>query len=196
MAFSPHKERNQRMVVLFTEQAMTLQEIGDLYGITRERVRQILQRQGVDGDAGGAALRARRHADATAESAEETRKAAEIVRQSVCQERYGCSLEQYEKIPASAREAYAQQRCNAVGRGVPWDDNFKLWQWYAVWKASGRFALRGRRSNRYVMRRVDVRRGYAQDNVQIVTLKRSSSVTSTQYWATLAQGRAGLAENP
>lgn len=188
MAVSPNSERDARVVELFTQKAWTMQEIGDLYGITRERVRQILRRYGVESRSGGAALRQRRHATATAETAEADCKAAQAVRESVCMERYGCTLAQYAKIPAEAREAYAQQRCNAQGRGVPWDDDFKLWQWYTVWTASGRFALRGRRSNKYVMRRIDPARGYAKDNVQIVTLKRSSSVTSSRYWA--AFGRA------
>ena len=34
----------------------TLQSIGTIYGITRERVRQILRKRGVEGEAGGAKL--------------------------------------------------------------------------------------------------------------------------------------------
>ena len=188
MATSPNGARDARIVKLFTQEALTMQEIGDLYGVSRERVRQVLRRYGVESEAGGAALRQRRQASVTASAVEANRKAADAIRESVCQERHGCTLQQYAQIPNEAREAFAQQRCNALGRGVPWDDSFKLWQWYSVWQASGRFALRGRRSNKYVMRRIDPAHGYAQDNVQIVTLKRSSSVTSSRYWAALGRG--------
>jgi len=47
MGTSPFPERNRRMVALY-EHGLTLQDIGDLYGMTRERVRQITTREGVD----------------------------------------------------------------------------------------------------------------------------------------------------
>ena len=43
-------ERNAEMVRLYTEEHMTLEAIGDLFGVTRQRVEQIVRRAGVGRD--------------------------------------------------------------------------------------------------------------------------------------------------
>lgn len=49
-------EREAVICGLYRE-GKTLQEVGDVFGLTRERVRQILRRAGVPADAGGVRVR-------------------------------------------------------------------------------------------------------------------------------------------
>lgn len=53
-------EREIEMTILYKE-GKTLQEIGDLYGITRERVRQLLKRHGITGSDGGLSKRPKQY---------------------------------------------------------------------------------------------------------------------------------------
>ena len=49
-------EREAVICGLYRE-GRTLQEVGDVFGLTRERVRQIVRRAGISPDAGGVRLR-------------------------------------------------------------------------------------------------------------------------------------------
>lgn len=51
-AYNPPPERSVEMARLYVEQGLTLQEIGDRYGITRERVRQLIKPFGLEGHYG------------------------------------------------------------------------------------------------------------------------------------------------
>ena len=53
-------ERNSEMLRLYIEEHMTLETIGDLFGVTRERVRQIVSRAGVTRDVTLASMAIRR----------------------------------------------------------------------------------------------------------------------------------------
>ena len=58
--------RVARMVELHAS-GLTLEQVGDLYGITKERVRQILVREGIKATDGGAVVRRAARAAARAE---------------------------------------------------------------------------------------------------------------------------------
>ena len=62
MNTSQRDDRTDAMVTLFTDGA-TLAEIGQRYGVTRERVRQILAHVGVTRIEGGSHVRAQRKRD-------------------------------------------------------------------------------------------------------------------------------------
>lgn len=53
------KRNLEREAVICTlyQEGKTLQEVGDVFGLTRERIRQILRRAGISKAAGGIALR-------------------------------------------------------------------------------------------------------------------------------------------
>jgi DNA-binding CsgD family transcriptional regulator len=154
----------------------TLQQIGDQFGVTRERVRQILSyKVGIGADAGGQAVKARkRRADIA--SARDQRYLEEC----------GCTWDQYVAIRQVGRDmvgrgiaagrtplrAYLYQKRNAASRGIPWEMN--LWQWWSIWSASGHCEDRGRGQG-YVMCRKGDLGGYTLGNVFIAPARENSS---------------------
>ena len=136
----------------------TLQEVGNLFGITRERVRQILSRNGITRAQGGAALQGRWTLEAK----------AEVLNQRSLRVR-GCTWDEYVVLRRMRKptSAFSQQRRNAKERGIGW--KLKLWDWWVIWKSSGHWDERGRNSGEYVMCRYGDRGNYEVGNVHIAT---------------------------
>jgi hypothetical protein len=156
-------KRAEQMVALHAA-GKTLEEIGDVYGVTRERVRQILKRNGVSRDDGGIARRVR-----------EKKHAAKHRRDMASLKKWGCSWDEYKALsrgPRSPSMAFIQQRRNARARGVEWQ--LTLWQWWTIWQKSGHWAGRGRGSGFGMCRYNDVG-PYAVGNVFIATGRENSS---------------------
>lgn len=155
----------------------TLAEIGGIYGVSRERIRQILSKHaGMDRKDGGKTV-------AAAINRRERKRREEIK----YMELYGCSTEQYKaarKAASKARmtkepkkaplNAFTQQKSGAKRRGIPW--NLKFWDWWTVWKESGHWEERGRSADKYVMCRFGDTGGYEVGNVYIATLRHNSTV--------------------
>lgn len=148
----------------------TLQQIGDQFGLTRERVRQVLRKRTdvVASDGGAAVVRERIREDRASKRDQKTMA------------RLGCDWEEYKKILQLGREmqgkgvsrertpmgAFISQRGNAHRRGIGWELNF--WQWWKIWEQSGRWHQRGRGRGYVMCRRGDVG-PYALGNVFIAT---------------------------
>lgn len=136
----------------------TLQQIGDIYGVTRERVRQVLSKyQGVSCADGGLHVRALKNREK--QIAERERK---------CFEKRGCSLEQYRYLKSLRRPtlAFSSQRNCARQRGIVW--SLKLWEWWQIWQQSGHWTERGRGTG-YMMCRFADAGAYEVGNVYIAT---------------------------
>lgn len=137
----------------------TLLQIGHRYGLTRERVRQILAAKfGTTARDGGNAERARRN-----------RREKYKGRDARSMRAWGCSYAQYIKIlkhPDKPTYAYWAQRKNAQRRDIPWELN--LWQWWTIWQKSGHWLERGR-GRGYQMCRLNDIGPYSVDNVYIAT---------------------------
>lgn len=162
-------ERNAEIVRLYRT-GHTLQLIGDRYGITRERVRQILARSGVRADDGGASFVAR------AKRAER-----ESIRNRKCKARWGMSLHDWQAHVAaygstsdrgSPLDRYAIQRKAAHTRKIGWEITFR--DWWAIWQDSGKWAERGRGQGYCMARRGDTG-PYATDNVYICRSAQNSA---------------------
>jgi hypothetical protein len=145
-----------------------LQAIGDRYGVTRERVRQIISKaEGLTGKDGGQSVNAKVRA---------TKRRLMAERQ--CREKRGCSLAEYKslcdmgKAMMAAGEgrvttptyAFITHRANARRCGVEWD--LKLWDWWQVWQRSGLWNERGRGKGAWMQRR-DKTKGFVPGNVYI-----------------------------
>lgn len=66
-----------------------------------------------------------------------------------------------------ARRQFQQQRQGARKRGIAWEFSFEAW--WALWRSSGKYGLRGIGAKKYVMARTADQGPYAPDNVRICT---------------------------
>lgn len=171
----PPSERERQMESLYRA-GYTLQQIGDQFGVTRERVRQLLRwRMEVPREEGGQALRA-----------ETRRRKATESENSRCLAKYGCSQDVMREVRAlgralrergvsyyrTPRGAFSLQKRNAATRGIPWELTF--WQWWSIWQASGKWDKRGRGQG-YVMCRSGDEGPYSASNVFIALAAENSS---------------------
>jgi len=121
------------MAALYREGA-TLQQIGERYGISRERVRQVIRGKfGLGHRLDGRSARSRH----TQEGMAATRDARLL-------EKYGCTKEQYASLIKIGRRmtesgvpfcrtptgAWHSQRRTAMRRNIPWE--ISLWDWWMV----------------------------------------------------------------
>lgn len=156
-------DRTKQMAALY-KSGQTLQEIGDQFGITRERVRQLITvGHGLRASDGGQHKQAidRQEKLATAKNNWSLRK-------------WGCNYDQYQTIRDLKRptRAFSQQRQNAATRGIGWE--LKLWEWWSIWQQSGKWTQRGRGQGYMMCRKGDIG-PYAIDNVFIATGCENSS---------------------
>lgn len=173
-------ERSIRMAALYRS-GKTLQQIGDEFGITRERVRQIItMRHGLRARDGGKSVAMKR-----------TRARRAAARDASCLTEFGCTWSQRQFLLVLGGEAMARglhrdrtpigafrrQRQNAKIRGIGWE--LTLWQWWTIWQDSGRWEQRGRGQG-YVMCRKGDQGPYAADNVFIATAAENSGTSKTK----------------
>lgn len=125
-------ERTRQMAAMY-KSGQTLQEIGRHYGITRERVRQLITKyHGLRGGDGGATL-----------TSTLARAARLNKREARYQRRYGCSREQYRAIQRTGgTRAYTELQRNTTRDGIKLE--LTLWQWWNLWQGSGHWSERGR----------------------------------------------------
>lgn len=155
--------REKQMAALYRS-GRTLQEIGDEFGITRERVRQLLKKFfGIRAADGG-----------QSRLAGEKRRRAAAARNSASLKHWGCSWEDYVRLRDMRKptRAYAAQKQNAKKRGIAFE--LSLWQWWCIWHQSGKWESRGR-GRGYMMCRNGDEGPYAVGNVFIASGCENSS---------------------
>lgn len=169
------KNRDDEIEFLFRS-GHTLQAVGDRFGISRERVRQILSARGLGRQDGGRFVQKR---------AQQARKLKEKDRE--CLNKHGCTYAQYRNLLALGRHmmdsgerrartptgAFILQRRNANDREIAW--NLTLWEWWTIWKESGKWEERGRGSG-YVMCRYGDAGAYEIGNVFIAPARLNNSL--------------------
>lgn len=163
-------DRNEAMAAMFAS-GKTLHEIGVVFGLTRERVRQIIKKSaGLTGPDGGQSFRT-----------EVLRTQRRAAREAACWAKYGCSRAQLAELRRIGREAieageppakspaqaFFSQKCSSGSRGIEW--KLTLWDWWTIWKRSGKWEQRGRERGNYVMCRFGDQGAYEVGNVYIAT---------------------------
>ena len=161
--------RLENMAYLYTH-GKTLAEIGSVYSLSRERVRQILEKTGITRNDGGQNVR-------ILCNIRYKQNKPSIFRYF---ETYGCTREEAELInggqvvstKGSPAHKYGNQRNNARKRQIEWQISFP--EWVLVWKESGKFEQRGRGKG-YCMARIGDSGPYSVDNVEIITIGQNFS---------------------
>jgi Sigma-70, region 4 len=148
-----HSGRDAEIALTFLA-GTSMEEIGQKFDLSRERIRQILVSNGVQMESGGFARRKKERKQLRDEAAERD-----------CLHRKGCTTAQLKTVPMEARKQHWQQRRNAKNRNIAW--SLDLWAWWCIWRDSGHYNERGR--NGYVMARYGDVGGYVPNNVYICT---------------------------
>lgn len=169
---SPDAESRARQMIDAYSAGLSLEKIGEIHGVTRERVRQIISKRGVTRFDGGSSIRA------------EAKKAARTFRivanrDERCMRVYGCLYSGLETLLGKgvqltsnkAAKAYVHQKRNSDKRGIEFSLTFP--QWWAVWQKSGKWEQRGRGQG-YVMARTGDVGSYSVGNVYICTQSQNS----------------------
>ena len=136
---------------------LLLKDIGQRYGITRERVRQICARQGMNAIDGGQKVQVRR-------------KRAERQRERDARQMRinGMTAAERRAIPSKYRLGFTYQRNNMRRLGIGWELSFA--QWWEIWQASGHLDERGnaRTGGKYWLVRIDTSGPFSEDNVAVM----------------------------
>ncbi len=156
-------DRENRILDMYRS-GMTGGQISDEFGISRQRVNQIILRNGLTSKDGGATVRFKKNT--------EKEKAN---RDWACFQKNGCDYDKYKEIRkikspcgATPKQAYKLQKHSARHRRIEW--KFKnFYEWWLVWEKSGKWNKRGRHLGQYVMGRKDDKGPYSVDNVEIIT---------------------------
>lgn len=149
----------------------TLREIGESYGISRERVRQRLAKMGLTSQTGGRAVRSLLSASArlAKSKTQQERQAART------QRIWGIPVAQQKAIRAAHGyepfHAFTMQRKQSRARGIAWAMTFA--EWWGLWQESGKWLKRGRGRNNYCMARWADDGPYDIKNAHICTCKQN-----------------------
>lgn len=149
-------KRSQAMAALY-KQGATLHEIGVRYGITRERVRQILS-----DDHGFTKLNGGKHIKTS-----RLRAAAMAKKDAAYREKYGVSYAEWCSMGSKLRRAYRRQKISAMWRGIEF--KLSMLDFISVWRDSGCLSDRGRGKDKFCMSRINDAGAYEIGNVQIIT---------------------------
>lgn len=157
---------------------ITLSQIGDEYGISRERVRQILASMGLSRFDGGCSIRIFKDTHSRVEAI----KAKNEKTEARIRKTWDMSLDDYKAHVAefgtsgqrkSPMAKYASQRKTAAHRGIAWEFTFATW--WKVWLDSGKWDQRALSKHGYVMARYgDGDTSYSPENVYICTQSQNS----------------------
>lgn len=169
----------------------TLQSIGDDYGLTRERVRQIIKKHcGLTyQNSGRKALFVEKYKLMNQQRIERLDKR--------CLEKNGMARDEYRAL-LGLRDAggrppqyrFREQRANAGYRNIEWHLSFS--EWWSIWLESGKWSQRGR-GHGYVMSRPGDVGPYAIGNVKIIEATENSRENIIRYWNEI---RAGIRTLP
>lgn len=150
----------------------TTTEISKKYGVSRQRVQQVLAKHGVGKHDGGAFVRT-----------EKRLEKIKLKRDRRYKKMYGCTYDEwkyiqkrYKKYRRSPAYSYRNHKNLSRIRGIEF--NLTLPEWWKIWCESGKFERRGKRNDQYVMSRHNDIGPYSTENVRIITVKENRN----EYW--------------
>ena len=171
--------RAQKMAEMY-HSGKTLQETGSEFGVTRERVRQVLRVLGVAPISGGSKSK-------SAIREKEKIEYRKQQRETFAQNCYRCSYDELRAIQGtlplmkagSPAAVYMAKMGDAENRAIPWEFTFP--QWWSVWAASGKWNMRGRGKNGYCLARNNDTGPYSITNVRIISNAENASESFNKH---------------
>lgn len=148
------KLRDKEIVRRF-KSGETYDSIGIDYGICRERIRQILKRNGIDRTQGGKHLTTK-----IANNEKRERFLSKFL------PAYLCTRAEANKYSAKIKSAYKNKKRNVNNAGEIF--LISLPEFYEIWKSSGKLRKMGRGKGRYIMTRIDKNKLWDAGNVRIM----------------------------
>jgi hypothetical protein len=132
----------------------THKQIGDDYGVCRERIRQILKRYGLTHENGGFYKKSAK------------KKAAEQrARDNKFLVWWGCTRAERALIPKDVQKAFKDKKRNVTTLGMEW--SITLPEYWAIWQASGYWEVMS--AGDYGMSRKNNKKPWTKNNVHITT---------------------------
>lgn len=145
--------RTEAMIAMY-RQGITLAKIGEKFGVTRERVRQLIRAAGFLEKAG---------ASIAARAKQERAKRERALR---CMDKWDVDLATWKRCRQDGTiRRFESHRNAAKSRCIPFCLTFG--QWLAIWENSGKAHLSGKGKGRYCMSRINDAGGYEVGNVHI-----------------------------
>lgn len=171
-------QRAEKMTSMY-RQGLTLAKIGQSFGVTRERVRQVLKACGVVYTDGG-----QHKVTKSRQQARDSRRTA------ISLAKWGTTPEQMKMLrEVGATRSFASQRNTAKQRGIKW--SLSLAQWWDLWQTSGKWEQRGRGKGKYLMSRIKDVGGYEVGNVHI-QLVEQNSLEAVEKWRGKTKASPGV----
>lgn len=161
------KARGLKFVSLY-KSGKTSSEISKKYGVSRQRVQQVLARYGIGRHDGGVFLRT-----------EKRLEKLKIRRDERYKKIYGCSYDEWKDIQKPFNKyrrspAYSYRNHKNLSRIRGIEFSLTLPEWWQIWRDSGKFEVRGKSKGQYVMSRKKDAGPYAIGNVRIITVEENS----------------------
>ncbi len=159
------------------KQGNTLESIGEKFGVSRERIRQIMKTNNITG---GLEIRLL----LKSQDCHLKNELKDVKRENKIFLTYGISVDRYNQIcnemgrPSNKESPFfkwSRHKANSKKRNIPFKISFA--DWWKVWEESGKWNSRGR-GHGYVMARYGDTDGYTIENVYICT---SIENASDQY---------------
>lgn len=162
------------------QQGVTLARIGEKFGVTRERVRQIISREfGLCGNDGGQRFVASTRSAPPKETPDQR-----------AMRKWGISHAVWRECKENGLiQAFTEQRSTAAKRAIRFSLTFK--QWLSIWEASGKLEQRGRGKDGYCMSRICDKGGYEIGNVHIKSCVENSR-EAVRSWAGKVKKNRGV----
>jgi transcriptional regulator with XRE-family HTH domain/DNA-binding transcriptional regulator YdaS (Cro superfamily) len=164
------KQKHSTIIELF-KQGNSPAEIARAYGVSRQRITQILKVRGVPSSEGGRAIKS-----ACNRAARAAKRAADHL------QKFGCTAEELKTTlrhsgTQSPYRCYRQQLGHAQRRGVAFKLTF--WAWWGIWSDSGKWEDRGRGDSNFCMCRIGDQGAYEAGNVYIASVIHNSTLGRT-----------------